>query len=300
MRYCKLLLPAFIFFTLFSCEKEVTLNLSHEPTLCLNCILNPDSMISASLSISKALNASGDFESVNNASVLLYEDGSLFGELQRTGNGNYRLNKKPSVSKNYKIVAQAPGYTSVTATTIVPRFPEVATTRDTTAEELNPQGIHSTYSYIVFDLNVQLFDKPGADNYWLYSSWIVNDRRYGGGCHPINAPFVDTFNRIIDSEEKYGFRHFLQIRIFDEGYDGETLAFTIPDFVKYSAEVNNELGYQYFLNADEHYDKYIKTTIMNRMKETSELPFYEPIQIYSNIENGYGIFGSCAITAVKL
>ncbi|MFW5757030.1 MAG: DUF4249 family protein [Tangfeifania sp.] len=28
------------------------------------------------------------------------------------------------------------------------------------------------------------------------------------------------------------------------------------------------------------------------------MPFFEPVQIYSNIENGYGIFGSCAITTI--
>jgi hypothetical protein len=36
------------------------------------------------------------------------------------------------------------------------------------------------------------------------------------------------------------------------------------------------------------------------MNSEGELPFEEPVQIYSNIENGYGIFGACAITTIKL
>jgi hypothetical protein len=142
---------------------------------------------------------------------------------------------------------------------------------------------------------VKIVDKSGKDYYWLYGSWKVGGVIYSGGCHTINAPFVDVFNRSIDLEAKYGFTHFLQIRISDEGYDGQVLSFIIPDFVE-----RDEYTAQHFLNADEHYDKYIKTTIINKMKEDSEFPFYEPIQIYSNIENGYGIFGSCAITSVKL
>ena len=86
----------------------------------------------------------------------------------------------------------------------------------------------------------------------------------------------------------------MQIRMTDEGYDGQELTFTIPDIIGGAQRV------KYFLNADEHYDKYIKTVIINRLNETDELPFYEPIQIYSNIENGYGIFGSCAITTINL
>ncbi|MCA1760714.1 MAG: DUF4249 domain-containing protein [Bacteroidales bacterium] len=36
------------------------------------------------------------------------------------------------------------------------------------------------------------------------------------------------------------------------------------------------------------------------MNEGSDLPFSEPVQIYSNIENGFGIFGACAISTIVL
>ena len=143
-------------------------------------------------------------------------------------------------------------------------------------------------------MNVRIFDKPGKDYYWVYGSGIVHGIKYGGGSKEFIAPYIDNFNRSIDSDSKFGFTYFLQIRMTDEGYDGQELAFVIPDI--YIGRNN----IQYFLNADEHYDKYIKTTIINRMNETDDLPFYEQIQIYSNIENGYGIFGSCAITTINL
>ncbi|KAF0238144.1 MAG: hypothetical protein FD181_1352 [Prolixibacteraceae bacterium] len=278
----------FLLSILFSCVQDVNLEYKHESKLCLNCILNPDSIITASLTLSHALDYSGKFEAVNNAVITLYEEDNIIGTLKLKSNGKYFLNQRPVSGKTYHIVAESTGYESLKANTTVPEKPTIEYTKDTTAiiENLNVP---------IFDLNVQLFDKKGKDNYWLYITYIVGGIKYGGNSKEINAPYVDTFNRYIDSDSKYGFRHFLQIRMSDEGYDGQNLEFTIPDNVVY-------LDYkaQHFLNADEHYDKYIQTTLIKRMSENDDLPFYEPVQIYSNIENGYGIFGSCAITTIKL
>lgn len=271
-----------------SCVQDVTIEFKHEPKLCLNCILNPDSIITATLTLSHALDNSENFEKVNNASIKLFENDTLKGELIFISDGKYLLKQKPVTGKTYKIVAEASGYTPISSNTNIPEKPIIKYTKDTT-------GIIENLKVPIFNLNVQLFDQPGKNYFWLYLIFEGKDRRDGGFGNAINAPYVDTFNRYIDSDSKYGFRHFLQIRMTDEGYDGQILEFTIPDnfvYINYKA--------QHFLNADEHYDKYIKTTLIKRMSENDDLPFYEPVQIYSNIENGYGIFGSCAITTIKL
>lgn len=73
--------------------------------------------------------------------------------------------------------------------------------------------------------------------------------------------------------------------------DGGILSF-------YDKAYQNEINL--FLDADIHYDKYLKSTIKQRMNDGDNLLFNEPVQIYSNIENGLGIFGSVAITSFKL
>jgi len=278
----------FLVVILFSCVQDVNLEFEHEPKFCLNCILNPDSIITVSLTLSHSLDNSGKFEAVNNAVITLYEEDNIKGTLKLKSDGKYILNQKPVSGKRYHIVAETTGYKAIKANTTVPEKPIIEYTKDTT-------GIIENLKVPIFDLNVQLFDQQGKNNYWLYNTYIVGGIKYGGNCKEINAPYVDTFNRYIDSDTKYGFHHFLQIRMTDEGYDGQILDFAIPDNVVY-------LDYkaQHFLSADEHYDKYIKTTLIKRMSENDDLPFYEPVQIYSNIENGYGIFGSCAITTIKL
>jgi hypothetical protein len=278
----------FLVSILFSCVQDVNLEYNHESKLCLNCVLNPDSIITATLTLSHALDNSENFEKVNNASIKLFENDTLKGELIFISDGKYLLKQKPVSGKTYKIIAEASGHTQISANTTVSEKPIIKYTKDTTSFIEN-------LKVPMFNLNVQLFDQPGKNYYWLFQIFEGNDRREGGISKEINAPYVDTFNRYIDSDSKYGFRHFLQIRMTDEGYDGQILDFIIPDnfvYTNYKA--------QHFLNADEHYDKYIKTTLIKRMSENDDLPFYEPVQIYSNIENGYGIFGSCAITTIKL
>jgi hypothetical protein len=271
-----------------SCEQEIILDFDHKSKLCLNCILNPDSIITASLTLSHALDNSGNFEVVNNAVITLYEGDIVKGTLKLKSDGNYVLNQRPVSGKTYYIEAEVSGYEKIKASTKVPEKIQILFNKDTTS-------IIKNLNWPIVDLNIWLTDKLGRNSYWLYRTYMVNGVKYGGSCSEINAPFVDTFNRTIDSDSKYGFTHFLQVRMTDEGYDNQVWNFVVPDFV-----ISGEYLAQHFLSADEHYDKYIKTTLIKRMSENDDLPFYEPVQIYSNIENGYGIFGSCAITTVKL
>lgn len=268
-----------------SCEKEVLLDFDHEPVLCLNCILNPDETIKANITISRSISDTGNFSPLNNASIELYENNNLFGELTHIKNGVYTLDKKPTTGKEYQITVNAEGFTPLLAKCIVPQAPGI------TYEKVN-------YINNQYDLSVELQNLPGMDYYWLYTTGSVNGRKNGGGNYPFNSPFIDNFNKEYDNSAKFGFTYYMQIRMTDEGYDGEIMKFSIPDIPV--MDNIKRMADQHFLSADEHYDKYIKTTIINQMKEESYLPFYEPVQIYSNIKNGTGIFGSCAVTTVKL
>ncbi len=275
-----------------SCEKEVKFGFEHQPKLNLICILNPDSTVTANLTLSKSLDSPARIKSVDNAVVTLYEEDNIFGALERKGNGQYGLDKKPREGKKYKITAEAKDYSPVFAETTVPNRPVIQYTKEITGY------LESDNGRALFDLHVKIEDKPGKDNYWVYESWVVNRRRYAGVNKVINTPYLDSFNKRIDTDSKYGYTLFLGIRLSDEGYDGQLMEFTIADFTEGTEKSHTEAVY--FLNTEEYYDKYIKTSIINRMKETSELPFFEPVQIYSNVKGGYGIFGAGAITKIKL
>ncbi len=275
---------------LSSCEKEVSLSFNQESELCINCILNPAKTIEARLTLSRDINETGEFSTISNATVELFENGLLLGLLSPGDSGVYTLNKKPVSGKHYKISVKAEGFNALTAESTVPQAPVIKYEKTNLRDE--------EYSVSRYDLRVELHDPIGKNYYWLYKTGSVNGKNTGGSSYPMNAPFIDDFNKQYDNDTRFGFTFFGQIRILDDGYDGLVMQFTIPDIPV--QDNDKRKANQHFLGADEHYDKYIKTSIINQKKEQSDLPFYEPVQIYSNIQNGTGIFGSCAITTVKL
>lgn len=287
MRKSNLFIPWLLFvFSLFiSCEKEVVLDFNRPVKLCLNCVLNPDSIVSARLTLSRNIENESTFEPVEGASIILYENEKELGAFTSFGNGDYHLNHYPLPSNNYKITVSHTDFQNLSASTVVPQKPKVTHNSDTI--EFSEQG-----HFYVLDINYSIHDKPGLNNYWIYSKYIRHGIAYTSGSFSgINAPFLDDFNREIDTNTKYGFVYFYYVRISDIGYDGSILSF------KMSGETES---FTNFITADEHYDKYIKSSVKARLNSEGDLPFREPVQIYSNIENGYGIFGSCAITTIKL
>ena len=272
--------------TLFSsCEKEVTFDFDKPSKLCLNCILNPDSTITARLTLSGNIKNNSSFLPVDDATIILYENDKQLNMLVSGGGGNYYLDYNPESQKKYKIVVQHPDYDNITASAEMPQKPDVIFTSDT----LN--HVAQTEWYWL-DINLVIHDLPGKNNYWLYGKRTVHGvTSTGGGFQNIKAPFIDDFNRRTEPESKFGFVYDYYVRVSDIGHDGEKMA------IKLEAATNGSIN---FVSADEHYDKYIKSSVKTRLNSEDELPFKEPVQIYTNIENGYGIFGACAVTTIEL
>ncbi|SHJ46355.1 protein of unknown function [Tangfeifania diversioriginum] len=272
--------------TLFSsCEKDVTFEFNKPAKLSLNCILNPDSTITARLTLSKNIENTTTFQPVDDAIIVLYENGTELDTLAPVGEGNYYLNYYPEPLSEYEITVMHPDFETLNASTTVPQKPNVSHQPDTI--EYTEQG-----RFFWLDVYYEIHDIPGPNSYWLYWKHTLHGVTYAGGsASMIQAPFIDDFNRQIDTEEEYGIWYNYYVRISDVGYDGEILAFN----------KSSKTGSFYnVVSADEHYDKYIKSSVEVRLNSEYDLPFKEPVQIYSNIENGYGIFGSCAITTIKL
>ena len=267
-----------------SCEEEVTFDFKHQTKLTLNCILTPDSTVTAHLSLSRNIENNTSFQPVDDATIVLYENGIELSTLTPEGEGNYFLDYYPEPLSEYEITVMHPDFETLNASTVVPQKPNVKHQPDTI--EYTEQG-----RFYLLDVYYEIHDIPGPNSYWLYWKHTLHGVTWAGGSASIKAPFIDDFNRRIDTEEEYGFRYNYYVRISDVGYDGKILAFNNPS--KTGSFFN-------FASADEHYDKYIKSSVKARLNSEDELPFKEPVQIYTNIKNGYGIFGSCAITTIEL
>ncbi len=268
----------------FSCEKEVILDIQHTPALCVVCVLSPDSTVKARVTLSRALSDTGKVTIVGNARVTISENGQHKWDLNHTGNGYYTINEKPLAGKNYSISVDAPGFAPVSGITTVPRKPEISFFYSDTTFYNN---VFKRYS---FSLSITLYDKPGKDIYWFYKPNVVNSIWSGTSIMNIQMqPYFDNFTRFNDVETRFGYVYEHYLRITDTGYDGK------PLFI-YTTTYTN--GWNVLFSADEHFDKYMKSTLkLGMVDDIEDWPFRTSVQIHSNIENGWGIFG--AISAVK-
>ncbi|WP_159517728.1 DUF4249 domain-containing protein [Sunxiuqinia indica] len=273
---------------LLSCEQVVGFDYQAERKICLNCILNPDSIVRVDLYYTRTLDETGEFEPVTNATLEFFENGEPWGTANPVSEGNYQLNKKPLEGKTYAVKCTAPGNLPLTAETTVQEKPDVAyVVQSRKKYERWQEGSESSHFYWLL-VDYQLKDQNGKDFYWNYTlGWYSPYKKYNYGERvSYISPYIDDFNRVVDPESKNGFYYKLYARLTDAGVDGEQLTFT-KDMTTKKIDV--------FFNADEHYDRYMKSSVqLWLIEEWEELPFKEPVQIYSNIENGTGIFGSAS------
>jgi len=276
-----------LFLLLLSCEKDLKTDVVVNPKLCFNCILNPDSVINGSLSLSQSISESNTLQKVNDATIELKKDGQVIGIMKNEGKGIYRFESKPTPGCVYEINISKAGYSSLYAFTLIPHSPILQYQKDN--KELHNAGASSYYT---FRSTYSIHDQHGTNRYWKYNIRLTNGIwRFNGGYYGIDSAIFDDFNRVSDATDKYGFHYEYYLRINDTGLDGKVLTFS---------EDGIDGAIAFFLDADEHYDKYLKSTIKQKMNDDGSLLFNEPVQIYSNIENGLGIFGSAAITSFKL
>jgi len=216
------------------------------------------------------------------------KDNQIIGFMQKTGNGIFNLNIKPSIGSLYEVRINAQGYPELTASTIVPSKPEVK-------YQLNNPVVHGSgyNSYKSYSITKQIIDIVGINRFWHYRTRTSPTNKIGFvfGFNDVDSPLIDDFNKVIDATDELGFHYEYYIRINDKGNDGKILSFKGTSYQR---------EYNFFMDTDEHYDKYLKSTIKQKMNDGNNLLFNEPVQIYSNIENGLGIFGSAAITSFKL
>jgi Domain of unknown function (DUF4249) len=163
--------------------------------------------------------------------------------------------------RTYALEVSAPGLKSVYATTTVPTLTPDVSSADYVSTQNFEGGNFGEYS-TTFEYNVQWMDnEPGESFYRL----ILGLEGTGSGSEPVDLLLTDVLN------------------------EGEVISKNVFVGTWYS-DINPEqepFGI-YLLTVDENYYRYHLTT--NSIG--GDDPFTEPVQVYSNITNGLGCFGS--------
>lgn len=285
-------LSLLLLIVLSSCEKVVDIGYNPERKACLNCVLNPDSTIHLSLYYTQAIDNNAAYEAIDNADISLFENGVELAKPTHLDKGEYELNVYPKINTSYRVLVNIGDGLQLSAETTVPPRPVIDTM--TVIKEKNANWVDhdddSRYYYLSVDYQIR--DPYDFNYYWNYQlSWYRHEKKYYF-LQSISyfTPQADSFNREIDSEYLLGYYYHFYMRQTDTGADGGSWQFR-----KNITTRDKDC----FFCADEHYDRYMKSSVRSWIVEVwEELPFSDPVVIYSNVKNGTGIFGSASFTYI--
>lgn len=279
-------------FSFISCEKEIEFNNEDlQPQLVLNTIINNDSEIYAYLARTSILNdVEGRDLSINEGTIVVYENGNLVSELINDGDGKYITAYKAKKAE-YTFKASASNFEDVSGSTVIPEaVPIIAIDSIGT---LNTNYDNKTIYQLTFD------DPAGEKNYYSvkvsYTYFWVDDNN--DTIYEKNYVNIETVSssledgeiefEIFDDPEIDFMVYFEGLFFTDEEFDGKQhkFKFSAPEFLISNPyhEVKIELNHH-------DYNSYLYQRSVSLQSNSSA--FDEPAPIHNNIENGFGIVGS--------
>jgi hypothetical protein len=274
--------------------------------LVVNSYFTADSAWAVQVSKSLSVLDNADIKFINDASITIYENDVWLDTLNASDGGGwyYSDRTRPSAGKKYSIEVTTPKFENTV-----------------TAEEILPEAVPIT------DVKISIIDSSFYRNSWIEGNGKLVEEINGNVEGTIDITFSDPAG-INNYYQISAFSYYTYIDyIFDPEnpetmdsiiyYNKEEVRFSTDDPVAdnadnyisklyFSDDIIDGQDYQLKLEFDtwiNSYDKeyYVELISMNKagylyrksVKEylnSSGDPFSEPVLIYSNIENGFGIF----------
>ncbi|MCF8369055.1 MAG: DUF4249 domain-containing protein [Bacteroidales bacterium] len=298
MTKSKFFLAILIALIVTSCVKELDDELPKpDPRLVVNGILNPDSSVRVNISRSFDIFQN---ENINNspfisiATVKFYENSSFISELNYIEEGEYVLKGFfPDKNKTYKLTAEAEGFDAVDVEINIPET-VLITGFDTLSRSDNDPYYETTSLRGILHYT----DPVEEDNYYMLECYVE-----------YYDEFQDTLSYrqyiYVDDIDDYRYTNANGTLLWDDQFingNETTVEFTFMEFGNYyEGNPNYETFTFKFLlkSVNRDYFLYEKTRNLYLESGGSENPFSEPVIIYTNIHNGYGIFGAESASSVN-
>ncbi len=293
---------AMLIVALSGCEKYLEFEGENRPPrLVLNGQIEADSVFEVELSHSLGYVEVGQIQGVENGTVDVFlTSGEFLETLDHVGEGRYIGDQLAVAGQEYRVEASAGSYSEIYAVDLVPSVVEIAGWDTSTVQNSDPFG-----GAVGLNFSFQVNDPPGVENFYMIEAF--DSRSYELvflGTDPMGEPLYDTIflevpqlyslglvttDLVLSSEydagvgatETFG-NHFL---FSDELFGGSLRQFQFrTDHFSGTSEVVLRLT---SLSADLF--RYRRT--FERYQNASGDPFSEPVQVFTNIQGGLGIWG---------
>jgi hypothetical protein len=278
----KNIFPFLIVLVLTSCETIVQVDIpDHKPSIVINSVIDPTEKFQVHLSKSLGSLDSAPLSNIDNAEVEVYENDVLIEKLKFEESGIYSsstINAK--LGRNYKIVAKAAPFDDANAVARIPEPVSIESIvfKDSAYVDLN-MGVKSSISFTIKD--------PSAIKNYYQVELFQTDSTFSDK----NPIFFTPKDPVIEAD---GFSYFT-----DSHFNGKNYKFEM-EFYSYGNYSFDPITGEYIPDNGKHYfimefstisrEYYLYKTSYDKQFINSFNPFAEPVQVFSNVNNGYGIF----------
>ena len=270
----------FILFLLTSCTKEVVIDLPyHEGKSVVNSLFSPDTILCVHVSRSRIITDTFFIQETAPVVVLKYAEKT--DTLQSTGNGYYMLQDHvPQVQTRYTIEVFSTEYGKATTSDIIPAKVNFNIINYVHRAGIDPEGFKFS------SITMRFSDPPDEKNYYEI---LLRYERKNSHCYGLKNLWSEDI--VIKNEgfvnELYG-----NLIFSDELVNGETHTI-IFNFYHGQDELNTALNlFVHFRSVSENYFLYKKKLLLHFENQFGDIwdGTGNPVNLYSNVENGYGIF----------
>ncbi len=284
-------LPAIILMGLVvgACEKEIPFEGDiAENKLVVNGLMQSDTVFSAHISESLSVIDNGQLMDVTNATVTILDDmGNTITTLQHSANGFYygAPGVVPIVQQNYTIHAYSPGFTPVSSVSLVPWASSIVKIDTGRTDYMDYND--------VLEFIISINDPGNSDNF--YAIRLTGRNFYFDGTDTIwyeSNLYYLTMDPVFDNNNRQS--DFETFR--DYSFNGQSVMINIglPDYS--NGSYNEFRVYLYCLS--ESYYKFLSSRQLYSV--TNGDFFSQPVQVYSNINEGLGIWGGFSVVYKEL
>lgn len=298
MNIKQLFIPALLFLLGFT-ACETTEKIDDFPLrpsqLVVNCFFAPDSTWEFQVSKSLSVLDNADLKLINNATIKLFRDSEIIDTITVQDDDKwYRTgNNLPEIGKEYSIEVSSPDFGKILlARDIVPQPVPVSNvsivlTDSSFYEWIDHDGDLCYSGNIKGNFNIKFSDPANIENYYQLSIYYYDTSYYNwedpsGYYLERRELSISSDDPVVVNSREYGNILLLTDNIFDgqdyllkvdfEDWDARRDKQYYIEFVSL-----NRSGYLYRRTVDDFY-------------QSQGDPFAESVQVYCNIENGYGIF----------
>lgn len=270
------------------CEKPVSVNIpEHDRQIVTEALFAQDSLWHVSVSSSVGLRGQVDPFPLTDAKVEIRENGDLIDVLEHTQFGIYTSRQtRAEFGKLYTLNVTAPGYESVSG---VAELPVVFEAPDFTVDRTSGEN-EEGYTNVAITIN----DPPEIRNYYAIELTLVEtDTSDGANRQVVSRYWFETNDAVLlgfgalDGQEESFSTTYFQDDVFDGKSETINIRVLDPRFFFFEGDIAYALLLRFYVT-DEHYFRFFKTAQIQEENEGN--PFGEPVRIYSNMSNGFGIF----------